>query len=294
MARSPEYPDLPWVPPRSWTDANRSSVQLVVIHTTEGSARGSAAEDGAAYDQRRTDGTSAHFFHDSDSTVQCVRTADIAHTARRQGNLRGIHHELCTRSGSADWDDTYHAAMLRRAAKQAARDCRKWGISPVKLSSAQVRAGVKGICGHVDITNAFPEDHGDHTDPGPRFPWAEFIGLVRAELEGDDVTPEDVKAIADATAAKVLGRTWTVPGRTLAGSVEALIAMNQNAAVAYADILRQISADDTNEVVIPAELIPQLGELIAARLPIGVTADEVRAVVDEELDEQSRSGADAD
>ena len=33
MAQSPEYPDLPWMPPRSWTDANRTAVQLIVIHT---------------------------------------------------------------------------------------------------------------------------------------------------------------------------------------------------------------------------------------------------------------------
>lgn len=187
MAQSPEYPDLPWMPPRSWTDANRTAVQLVVIHTTEGSAHARSAEDGAAYDQRRTDGTSTHYFHDSDSTVQCVRTADQAHTARSQGNRRGIHHELCTRAGSANWADAYHQAMLRRAAKQAARDAAKWGIPVRKLTSAQVADGLKGFCGHVDITYAFPQDGGTHTDPGAGFPWATFLDLVRAEMnpEGD-------------------------------------------------------------------------------------------------------------
>lgn len=192
MAQSPEYPDLLWMPPRSWTDANRTSVQLVVIHTTEGSAHSRSAEDGAGYDQRRTDGTSTHFFHDSDSTVQCVRTADQAHTARTQGNRRGIHHELCTRAGSANWADAYHQAMLRRAARQAARDARKWGIPVRHLTVAEVAAGAKGFCGHVDITKAFPQDNGTHTDPGTRFPWPQFLDLVRTEMtpagvsEGDD------------------------------------------------------------------------------------------------------------
>lgn len=182
MAQSPEYPDLLWMPPKSWTDANRSSVQLVVIHTTEGAARASAAEDGASYDQRRTDGTSTHYFHDSDSTVQCVRTADQAHAARTQGNRRGIQHELCTRADSANWGDAYHQAMLRQAAKQAARDAKKWGIPVRHLTVAQVADGVKGFCGHWDITRAFPQDNGTHTDPGGNFPWSQFLGMVQAEI----------------------------------------------------------------------------------------------------------------
>jgi len=190
MAQSPEYPDLKWVQPRSWTNANRTSVQLVVIHTTEGSEHGQSAEDGAAYDARRTDGTSTHYFHDSNSTVQCVRTNDQAHTARAQGNRRGIHHELCGDAGdsAAEWADAYHAAMLERAAKQAARDSKKWDIPVRHLTVAQVRDGVKGFCGHGDITRAFPQDGGTHTDPGSNFPWTKFLNMVRANLT--PATPE--------------------------------------------------------------------------------------------------------
>jgi len=186
MARSTEYPDLPFVEPASWTNANRSNVQLIVIHTTEGSSHSNSAEDGAAYDARRTDGTSTHYFHDSNSTIQCVVTADQAHTARAQGNRRGIHHELCTRAGSANWQDAYHQAMLRRAAAQAARDAHKWNIPIRKLTSAQVADGEKGFCGHVNITNAFPADGGTHTDPGSNFPWTQFLGMVRDAMNGDD------------------------------------------------------------------------------------------------------------
>lgn len=197
MTQSPEYPDLLWMPPKSWTDANRTSVQLVVIHTTEGAANGTAAENGASYDQRRTDGTSTHYFHDSNSTIQCVRTNDQAHAARAQGNKRGIQHELCTRADSAVWSDAYHQALLRKAAKQAARDAKKWGIPVRHLTVAQVAAGDKGFCGHWDITRAFPQDNGTHTDPGANFPWTQFLNLVRAELappppEDDMPSAEDV------------------------------------------------------------------------------------------------------
>jgi N-acetyl-anhydromuramyl-L-alanine amidase AmpD len=193
VAQSPEYPDLKWVPPRSWTDANRTKVQLIVIHTTEGSAHSNSAEDGAAYDARRTDGTSAHYFVDNTSVVQCVRTADQAHTARRQGNRRGIQYELCGRAAFSApvWAGDYAQAMLRRTAKQAARDAKKWGIPVRHLTVAQVRAGLKGFCSHWDITRAFPEDGGTHTDPGPNFPWSQFLGMVRAELAPPKPEPEE-------------------------------------------------------------------------------------------------------
>lgn len=189
MAQSPEYPDLPWMPPRSWTNANRARVRLIVIHTTEGAARTGAARDGAAYDQRRTDGTSAHYYVDDREVVQCVRTADVAHTAMYSGNQAGIHTELCARAYQIDWNSAYAQSMLRRAARQCARDADGWKIPVRKLTAAQVAAGEEGFCGHVDISNAWHES--DHTDPGPRFPWAAFLAMVNDEM-GDGVSAADV------------------------------------------------------------------------------------------------------
>lgn len=181
MAKSPEYPDLPWVPPRSWSEGRPGGApRVVVIHTTEGSSHERSAEDGAAYDARRTDGTSTHFFHDVNSTIQCVDTGDRAHTARATGNKIGIHHELCARAsyGFVWWtDSSYARPMLQRCARQVARDCRKWKIPIRRLSVQQLRAGAKGIVGHHDISLAFGES--THTDPGGSFPWGLFIGMVQ-------------------------------------------------------------------------------------------------------------------
>lgn len=252
MAQSTEYPDLKWVSPKSWTNANRSSVQCVVIHTTEGSAHGQSAEDGAAYDARRTDGTSTHYFHDSDSTIQCVRTEDQAHAARTQGNRRGIQHELCGRAGSIDWDGAYADAMLARTAKQVARDCRKWKIPARKISASQLADGEKGICGHVDVTNAFPQDNGTHTDPGSRFPWSRFISMVQDELEGDDVTNDDIEKIADRVVEKLLNHDL---GREGGGDTVG-VALQTGALANTTKLVQRTESLNTDLAAIKAAVVP--------------------------------------
>lgn len=282
--QSPEYPDLPWIPPKSWSDANRTAVQLVVIHVTDGSARGTSAEDGAAYDQRRTDGTSTHYFHDSNSTIQCVRTADQAHAARAQGNRRGIQHELCTRADTAVWADAYHQAMLRLAARQAARDATKWGIPVRHLTVAQVAAGVKGFCGHVDITNAFPQDHGTHTDPGPNFPWSQFLDLVRVELEEDDMpTAEE---IAKATWDHKISSPWLgVTDRPAGDWIKFADAARRDLATIGGSLTAAITAlaakDQVDEKALAADLAPGVAALVIAALPADtpVTPEALEAAV---------------
>jgi N-acetyl-anhydromuramyl-L-alanine amidase AmpD len=281
VAQSPEYPDLTWVPPKSWTKAGRTSVQLVVIHDTEGSEGLTSAEDGAAYDQRRTDGTSTHYFHDADSTVQCVRTEDLAHAARAQGNRRGIQHELCGKAsqGAAGWADPVSQGTLRQAARQVARDCKKWGIPARKLSADQVGAGWKGICGHVDITNAFPQDNGTHTDPGPAFPWPAFLKMVQAEMEDDSMaglTAADVQAAAKAGFISALSDAYTAAmGKASADTPADKAKRNVR------DFLRAVVGGptaDVDEVAVAAAVLAGLNpQLIAAAIPAGLA----REVADE-------------
>src|SRR3954468_3216322 len=96
MAMSSEYPDLKWVPPRAYgTGRDGKAVRYIVIHYTAGAERNTSAEDGAAYDQTRKNGVSTHYFVDSNSVVQCVRTTDRANAARTKGNRLGIQYELC-------------------------------------------------------------------------------------------------------------------------------------------------------------------------------------------------------
>jgi hypothetical protein len=187
--QSPEFPDLLWMPPASFSPGRPyGPPRLLVVHYTAGSEGPASAEDGAAYDQVRTDGTSAHSYVDQNSVVQCVATWDRAHTALDHGNWYGIHLELCgTIQSRAGWLDAASRATIRLAADFARRCMDKWGIPAVKLSPSQVRAGAAGMCGHGDITYAWPEDGGNHTDPGTAFPWDVLLADITGEPdeEGD-------------------------------------------------------------------------------------------------------------
>jgi N-acetyl-anhydromuramyl-L-alanine amidase AmpD len=231
MAQSAEYSDLRWVAPRAYGKGrDGKAVRYIVIHYTAGAERSTSAEDGAAYDARRTDGTSTHYFVDSNSVVQCVRTSDRANAARAKGNRLGIQYELCgTAQTRAQWLDAASLPTLKNAARQVARDCKKYGIPVKRLSVAETRAawtqypnGPKGIVGHVDCTNAYPEDGGDHTDPGPAFPWDVFLDMVRDEMEDDDMpTPEQYAEAVWAHRFTDPASTSKPPRTVAAGTIQA-------------------------------------------------------------------------
>lgn len=191
-----------WVgSPRSYTRGRLRAVQLIAVHHTAGSEGPSSAENGAAYDKTRTDGTSTNTFADSNSVAVEVADEDRAHHARAKGNEIALGLELCgTLQTRAQWLDPISDATLRNGALWAAEKVIKFGIPIRRLSVAEVRAAYyagpgarpKGFAGHVDITQAFPEDGGDHTDPGPAFPWDVFLGYVAAAvaaLQGPPAPP---------------------------------------------------------------------------------------------------------
>ena len=288
MAQSPEFPELKWVPPRAW-NSGRAAGQptVVVIHSTEGSEGPTSAEDGAAYDQRRTDGTSTHFFVDSNSVVQCVRTTDRANHARATGNKIGIGFELCGRAGqtAAQWHDANSFPMLKLAAKYVAKCCKKYGIPVRRLTVTQLRAGAKGICGHVDITHAFGES--THTDPGPAFPWGEFLTMVNAELNPQEDEMPTAQEIADAVWAKQIvgadGKTTYAASSYVRNTLIGVqIDLPKQVGVLRSDVTAALGRDPVDEDAIVQGVLAGLGAkdpaTIAAALKAVLSTEQAAAV----------------
>jgi hypothetical protein len=180
--------------PKSYTPGRARAPKLCVIHYTAGNAGPLAAEDGVAYDKRRTDGTSCHIFADSlGAPLQEVPLGDRSHSAYFHGNEIGVHIETCdTVQSRAAWLDEVSYATLVNAAGAARWVCDTLNL-PLRLMTVdEVRAayydnGPGGICDHWAVTLAFPEDGGNHTDMGPEFPWDVFMKLVIGEQRRVDV-----------------------------------------------------------------------------------------------------------
>lgn len=180
-----------FVQARNYTPGRRKPIRLVVMHDMESPEKPNTAEACADYFAHTTREASAHDCVDNDSAVQCVHDGDTAWAAPG-ANSDGIQIELAGYAKQAldDWLDPYGKQLLEMAAQRVALRCKKYGIPVRWLSVAQVADGVtKGICGHADVTKAFPALHGTHTDPGSGFPKSYFLGRVRVALGDPPVDP---------------------------------------------------------------------------------------------------------
>lgn len=273
MAQSAEYPDLKWVQAKSWSAGRPSGPPLwVVVHTTEGSEGLQSAEDGAAYDTRRTDGTSTHYFHDQDNTIQCVKTSDRANAAKGTGNHFGIHHELCgkTAQNPTQWDDEASTGTINNAAKQAARDAHKWGIPIRRLTTAQVAAHAKGFCEHNNISQAFHES--DHDDPGKNYPWDEFLELTNfyynhpgADMEVT-LSAATQASVAQATINKFYSDIAAKDKTPLAKALQA----RSGDGVDTKSILEAIAGNHIDPTAFAAQIAAPLAAALSPLLPDGI------------------------
>ena len=156
-----EYPGATWVAAdaSNYSNASRraTDIDYVVIHTVQGSYAGaiswfrnSRSNVSAHYVVRRSDG----------AITQMLRNEDIGwHAGNSNYNARsiGIEHE-----GWVSDANNYTSAMLQASADLTRWLCDTYGIPKDR----------RHIVGHVEVPGA------THTDPGPHFPWTEYMRLV--------------------------------------------------------------------------------------------------------------------
>lgn len=171
-------------------------ITRIVIHATcpdvgyPSASRAGRAESTARYFQSTSRPASAHYVCDVATTVQCLAEDTIGYHAPPNAHSIGI--EICADGGSrASFKNPRHAysgkewlspevwPAVERAATLARQICERHQIPVRRLSAAQVKAGMAGICGHDNVSAAFHQS--DHDDPGPAFPWDQFMAAVQAQ-----------------------------------------------------------------------------------------------------------------
>lgn len=147
------------------------NIKIVVLHSTEGDTARAAAE----WFANPQSAGSAHIVVDD---KECYRTVpnDVTPWAAPGANTIGFHIE---QAGYAHWtreEWLKHDKTLRRSAYKAAYHCKLFGIPIVRIGAPELKAGKKGITSHAECTKAFG---GDHTDPGPNYPWDIFLKYAK-------------------------------------------------------------------------------------------------------------------
>lgn len=193
---SAQYPGARWVPASSSNQSARSggegAIRRVVLHTTEGSYAGAIS-----WFQNSSSSVSAHFVvRRSDGEVtQMVKLDKKAwHACNNNSDTVGIEQEGYSHS-SSQWTPQ----LLDSSARLTAFLVNRHNI-PIDRNH---------IVGHGEIQ---PASCATRTDPGPYFPWDEFMAKVHQYATGSSAAaePTDGGAPIDPGAPPVVEPTASV------------------------------------------------------------------------------------
>jgi len=180
----------PFIQAKNYRQGGNLPVNRLVLHSMEAEEKGDTAEAIANYFARGTVMASCHYMADNNSIVMGVKEEDTAWHAPPNQHSIGIEHAGYARQSAAEWADAYSEAMLRLSAVLAADICTRHQLPVVFLPAADLLAGRRGITTHAEVSKAWHQT--DHTDPGPNFPMAHYLNLVRGAM-----APKEVKRMWD-------------------------------------------------------------------------------------------------
>lgn len=151
-----------------------AQVDLVVLHTTEGSATGALA-----WFANPAARVSAHYLVGRSGQLWQMVPEDFAawHAGNWKWNARSIGIEV---EGHADSAGTWTAEAVDALVSLLADVCRRHDIPATRAR----------IVGHAEVPDPSGKGYGgagNHTDPGPHCPWARIVAAVAAQLNPPEI-----------------------------------------------------------------------------------------------------------
>jgi hypothetical protein len=228
-----------------------AKVVWLAVHTTEGIMRVQALRDWATWPG------SSHASSDETGALwgpaQGFVPYDRAAWTLRNGNHISENIEQC---GWARWTRAEWLArplLLDATARWLAERSAARGIPLVRLSAADIRAKKPGVLGHGDYSVATGD--GDHSDPGPNYPWDVVLTKANAYRNG---TPQEddmeLKELIDYRAQQYDGATRSLydsANQTLA-NIGALSKQVADLTAAVAELKASIGQGGTGPVDVKA------------------------------------------
>ncbi len=151
--------------------------QFWCLHTTENTDT-TPPDNVARWQQNRANESSYNILVGTDGRT--VRGNDDDYrpwSAGPTGNDRGLHLAFVGFAARTPAQWLAKDVQLHAAARVVADWCERYNIPTPEVSPKDLRKGMKGGCGHADVSDAWHEV--DHRDPGLGFPWGDFVQMVR-------------------------------------------------------------------------------------------------------------------
>lgn len=291
--------------PAHYYEGRNEALRLIVIHTMEAPEGPQTAENTAAYFASGAVVASAHACVDQDSVVVCLPPTATAFAAPG-ANAAGyqIEHAGYASQDGAGWADAESQSMLRLSAAHAREIAVAAGIPLRHLTDDELAAGYAGFVGHDQVSRVYRLS--DHWDPGPAFPWSEYMGLVNGEAPTEEtpivpeednvhfirsrqsgtiyaVTPTDVTAMGDAKVWNDLVKAYGLSNEyevslddgDIAGIMADAAARRARLVAEVAATVGSVDLAKLAETLAPAIVPPLLSALTSAGAA-GLTLDQVR------------------